>query len=201
MDRMKLTLFKLSSLLFYLLYANSVYANEIFVDQVGDDLTLSITQQGRGHYSRVYTTGGDHNTFTVLQQNNSTTNAGGHSSNISLYSGGDYNNISVTQKGDGDHESHVGINNGETHNTISITQDSNTGDHVSNVSVYHSGNTIAVDQTGSGTNTAYVIFSGVGPTNFTLDQTGGKSFGDPSTGTAATVNCGSVNGCTVTVSQ
>ena len=184
-----------------LLISSKSNANEIYIDQAGDNLDLNITQQGSGHWARVYTTDGDYNTFTVLQQNNSATNLGGHTSNISLYSGGDYNNISVTQKGDGDHESHVGINNGETHNTISITQDSNTGNHVSNVSVYHSGNTIAVDQTGSGTNTAYVIFSGVGPTNFTLDQTGGKSFGNPSTGTAATVNCGSVNGCSVTVSQ
>lgn len=184
-----------------ILCSQTSWANEIYVDQAGDDLTLSVTQQGSGHWARVYTTDGDYNTFTVLQQNDSATNLGGHSSNISLYSGGNYNNISVTQKGDGDHESHVGINNGETHNTISITQDSDTGDHVSNVSVYHSGNTIAVDQTGGGDNSAYVIFSGVGPTNFTLTQTGGKSYGDPSTGTAATVNCGSVNGCTVTVSQ
>lgn len=176
-------------------------ANEIFVNQVGDHLTLSITQQGRGHWARVYTSGGDHNTFTFLQQNDSSVNMGGHSSNISLYSGGDYNNISVTQRGHGDHESHVGINNGETHNTINITQDSDTGDHISNVSLYHSGNTIEVDQTGTGTNTAYVIFSGVGPTNFTLDQTGGKSFGNPSTGTAATINCGSTAGCSVSVSQ
>ena len=184
-----------------LLISHKSNANEIFVDQVGDNLDLSITQEGSGHWARVYTTDGDYNTFTVLQQNNSATNLGGHTSNISLYSGGDYNNISVTQKGDGDHESHVGINNSETHNTISITQDSNTGNHVSNVSVYHSGNTIAVDQTGTGTNTAYVIFSGVGPTNFTLNQSGGKSFGNPSTGTAATVNCGSTAGCGVIVNQ
>lgn len=181
--------------------STSSNANEIYVDQAGDSLDLSITQQGSGHWARVYTTGGDYNTFTVLQQNDSATNAGGHTSNISLYNGGSHNNISITQKGDGDHESHVGINNGETHNTISITQDSDTGDHISNVSLYHSGNTIAVDQTGNGTNTAYVIFSGVGPTNFTLDQTGGKSFGNPSTGTAATINCGSTAGCSVVINQ
>ena len=184
-----------------LLISHKSNANEIYVDQTGNNLDLSITQQGSGHWARVYTTDGDYNTFTVLQQNNSATNLGGHTSNISLYSGGDYNNVSVTQKGDGDHENHVGINNGETHNTISITQDSDTGNHVSNVSLYHSGNTIAVNQTGSGDNSAYVIFSGVGPTNFTINQSGGKSFGNPSTGTAATVNCGSTAGCTVNVNQ
>ena len=176
-------------------------ANEIFIDQVGDNLNLSITQEGRGHWARVYTTGGDYNTFTVLQQNDSTTNFGGHTSNISLYSGGGYNDISVTQKGDGDHESHVGIQNAQTNNTISVTQDSNTANHISNVSVYHSGNNIQVIQTGSGTNSAYAIFSGTAPTTFTLNQTGGDTYGNPSTGQSMSVWCGNINGCTVNVSQ
>lgn len=184
-----------------LLISNRSNANEIYVDQAGDNLDLSITQQGSGHWARVYTTDGDYNTFTVLQQNNSATNLGGHTSNISLYSGGDYNNVSVTQKGDGDHESHVGIQSGRTHNTISVTQDSDHADHLSNVSVYTNGNTIEVDQTGSQTNTAYVIFGGAGPTNFTLTQTGGNSYGNPSTGQSASVQCGSTAGCTVNVSQ
>lgn len=176
-------------------------ANEIIISQVGDNLDLSITQEGRGHWARVYTSGGDYNTFTVLQQNDSSVNMGGHSSNISLYSGGDYNDISVTQRGHGDHESHVGINNGETHNTISITQDSDTADHISNISVYHSGNNIQVTQTGTGTNTAYAIFSGTAPTTFTLNQNGGDTYGNPSTGQSMSVWCGNAAGCTVNVSQ
>jgi hypothetical protein len=69
--------------------------------------------------------------------------------------------------------------------------------------MYSDGNTIDIDQTGTSQNKAYVIFfnNSAGPTNFTLNQNGGDTYGNPDTGSYATISCGNIGGCTVNVSQ
>lgn len=174
-------------------------ANDITITQVGDYLDLDIVQQGRGH-SATANLDGDYATISITQQNNSATNMGGHTSNVTVM-GGSNNSITTLQTGNGDHESLVTTRYNRSGNTVDIYQDGH--DQTSWISIYSEDNNIDVNQTGNTSNAAYVIFSGtnnVGPTNFTLNQTGGDTYGTPG-GSAAIISCGHVAGCNVTVNQ
>jgi hypothetical protein len=174
-------------------------ANDIAITQVGDYLNLDIVQQGRGH-SATANLDGDYATVSITQQNNSATNVGGHTSTVNILGGSD-NSITTLQTGDGDHESLITTRADRSGNTVDVYQDG--ADHTSWISIYSDDNNIDVNQTGNTSNRAYVIFSSnnnVGPTDFTLNQTGGDTYGTPG-GSAAIISCGHVAGCTVTVDQ
>ena len=174
-------------------------ANEIFINQVGDHLNLTINQQGRGHVATA-DIDGDYATLSIIQQNNSATNFGGHYSNV-VVMGGSNNSVSTLQTGDGDHASSVYVRSGRNGNTVDVYQDG--ADQRLAVSIYSDNNNIDVNQTGTTSNQAYVLFShnNVGPVDFTLNQSGGDTYGNLDTGSYATISCGNTNGCTVSVSQ
>src|SRR5210317_2642172 len=154
------------------------------------------------HYSSVEIDG-DGNSVDITQRNNSNSSAG-HSSNVRFR--GDDNSIVTLQTGTGGSNGHLSwvyTHDTESNNTVDIFQNSDTADHKAYVSLYTDGNTVDIDQTGTTQNKAYILFSAnaSGPTDFTLSQNGGDTYGNPDTGSYATVSCGNAGGCTVTVSQ
>src|SRR6056300_729749 len=245
--------------------ATSIWANEIYIDQAGDNLDLTIDQKGENnqikglpsgdaaisgnnnivainqgyegnnliemsidgsnndvtvnqertanggydtdsygnHYAGIELDGSG-NTVDITQRNNSNSSAG-HSSNVRFR--GDDNSLTTLQTGTGGSNGHLSwvyTHDTESNNSVDIFQNSDTADHKAYVSLYADGNTVDINQTGATQNRAYVIFfsnGNVGPTDFTLNQNGGDTYGNPDTGSYATVSCGSYAGCTVTVQQ
>lgn len=263
-------LFKTSSIV--LLLTSNVWANDIFITQSGDDVTLNINQQGEnnqikgrtttdspitgnnntininqgyeggnlvqmdvdgnnnsivvgqekvlstttlglgwtddtnsyGNHSAGIDISGNNNEVQIVQRNNNTSSAG-HTS-TAIITNGDSNTIHTLQTGTGSsngHNSYVHVKNGRDGNSVDVFQNSDTADHKAVVSVYSNNNNIEIDQTGTVQNKSYVLFShnSVGPTDFSLTQNGGDTYGNPDTGSYATVTCGNVGGCTVTVNQ
>jgi len=257
---MKSILFKFSSLLL----AFNVYANDLYIDQVGDNLVLTIDQKGSNNQIKGYTTvdapidganntvvinqgyeggnliemdinganndvtvnqerttaggydtdsygyhssrielDGDGNTVDITQRNNSGSSAG-HTSNVRFR--GDDNSLTTLQTGTGGangHLSWVYTHDTEKNNTVDIFQNSDSADHKAYVSLYTDDNTVDINQTGTTQNKSYVLFraNSTGPTDFTLTQTGGDTYGNPDTGSYASILCGNASGCTLTVSQ
>jgi hypothetical protein len=156
-----------------------------------------------GYHSSRIEIDGDGNTVDITQRNNSGSSAG-HSSNVRFR--GDDNSLTTLQTGTGGangHLSWVYTHDTESNNTVDIFQNSDSADHKATVSLYTDGNTVDINQTGATQNNAYVLFSSSasGPTDFTLTQNGGDTYGNADTGSYATISCGNVGGCTVTVSQ
>ena len=261
---MKSTLFKLSSIVISFLLTTTVYANDIYIDQAGDNLVLTIDQKGSNNQIKGYTTvdapidganntvvinqgyegnnlirmdinganndvtvnqerttaggydtdsygyhssrielDGNGNTVDITQRNNSGSSAG-HTSNVRFR--GDDNSLTTLQTGTGGangHLSWVYTHDTESNNTVDIFQNSDSADHKATVSLYTDGNKVDINQTGVTQNNAYVLFSSSasGPTDFTLNQNGGDTYGNADTGSYATISCGNVGGCIVTVSQ
>ena len=154
-----------------------------------------------GHHYAKADISGNYNDVEILQRNNNSSVAG-HDS-YAIVTNGDYNSIRTLQTGTGGssgHTSYVHVKNGRDGNDIDVFQNSDTADHSITLSVYSNYNTIDVSQTGTTSNRAYVLFSAdsVGPTNFTLNQSGGSTYGSSS---YVTQYCANPGGCTVTVNQ
>ena len=147
---------------------------------------------------------GDGNSVEITQRNNSDSVYGHHGS---VRFRGDDNTANILQTGSGSSVGHDGViytHDTESNNTVDLFQNSDTADHKAYVSLYTDGNTVDINQTGTTQNKAYVLFSSngnAGPTDFTLTQNGGDTYGNPDTGSYATISCGSQAGCTVTVNQ
>ena len=157
-----------------------------------------------GHHNSSVEITGNYNDVQIVQRNNNTSSAG-HSSGVRI-TNGDNNSVTTLQTGTGGangHSSWVAVNNGRDGNTVDIFQNSDTADHRLAVSIYSPNNNIDVNQTGTTGNQAYVLFShnNTGPVNFTLNQSGGDTYGNLDTGSYATISCGSPAGCTVNVNQ
>jgi len=165
--------------------------------------TFSNDTNSYGHHSASVEISGDGNNVEIIQRNNNNSSAG-HTSNVRFR--GDNNSISTLQTGTGGangHLSWVYTHDTESNNTVDIFQNSDTADHKAYVSLYTDGNTVDIDQTGTSQNKAYVLFSSnaSGPTDFTLSQNGGDTYGNPDTSSYVTISCGSAAGCTLNVSQ
>ena len=156
-----------------------------------------------GYHSSRIELDGNGNTVDITQRNNSGSSAG-HTSNVRFR--GDDNSLTTLQTGTGGangHLSWVYTHDTESNNTVDIFQNSDSADHKATVSLYTDGNTVDINQTGATQNNAYVLFSSSasGPTDFTLTQNGGDTYGNADTGSYATISCGNINGCTVSVTQ
>jgi hypothetical protein len=155
------------------------------------------------HYAGIELDGSG-NSVAIEQRNNSNSNAG-HAGSVRFR--GNDNTASVLQTGTGGPNGHltsIYTHSNESNNTVDVFQNSDTADHKAYVSLYTDGNTVDINQTGTSQNRAYVIFSSngnAGPTDFTLNQNGGDTYGNPDTGSYATINCGNAGGCIVTVTQ
>lgn len=183
---------------------------QLYVNGASNDITLlqergwgTYDTNSYGYHEALINISGSYNIAEIVQRNNNSSTAG-HSSNIKLVNG--YNNsVKTLQTGTGStngHLSWVYTHNGESNNTVDIFQNSDTADHVSYVSLYTDGNTVDINQIGTSQNNAYVLFSGnsTGPIDFTLNQDGGDTYGNPNT-TYVMQSCYNVGGCSVSVTQ
>jgi len=184
---------------------------EMSIDGANNDVTVN-QERGFGgydtdsygnHYAGVEIDGSG-NSVEITQRNNSGSSAGHHGS---VRFRGSNNTADILQTGTGGSNGHltsIYTHDTESNNTVDVFQNSDTADHSAYVSLYADGNTVDINQTGTSQNRAYVIFfsnGNEGPTDFTLNQNGGDTYGNPDTGSYATVSCGSPAGCTVTVNQ
>jgi len=184
---------------------------EMSIDGANNDVTVNQERfssgydtDSYGHHSSSIELDGSGNSVAIEQRNNSNSNAG-HAGSVRFR--GSNNTASILQTGTGGANGHltsIYTHSNESNNTVDVFQNSDTADHSAYVSLYADGNTVDINQTGTTQNNAYVIFfsnGNEGPTDFTLNQNGGDTYGNPDTGSYATVSCGSPAGCTVTVNQ
>ena len=184
---------------------------EMSIDGANNDVTVNQERfssgydtDSYGHHSSSIELDGSGNSVAIEQRNNSNSNAG-HAGSVRFR--GSNNTASILQTGTGGPNGHltsIYTHSNESNNTVDVFQNSDTADHKAYVSLYADGNTVDINQTGTSQNRAYVIFfsnGNEGPTDFTLNQNGGDTYGNPDTGSYATVSCGSPAGCTVTVNQ
>ena len=181
------------------------------IDGANNDVTVNQERTANGgydtdsygeHWASVEIDG-DGNSVEITQRNNSDS-VYGHFGSVRFR--GDDNTANVLQTGTGGSAGHTGViytHDTESNNTVDLFQNSDSADHKAYVSMYSDGNTIDIDQTGTVQNKSYILFShnSTGPTDFSLTQNGGDTYGNPDTGSYATVTCGNVGGCTVTVTQ
>lgn len=180
---------------------------------VGQEKAYATTSLGPGwsddtnsygnHYARADVTG-DYNDVQIIQRNNNTSSAG-HASYVTI-NGGNNNSITTLQTGTGSsngHHSAVRVNSNDSGNTVDIFQNSDTADHRLEVSIYSDNNNLDINQTGTTGNQAYVLFphNNAGPVNFTLNQSGGDTYGNIDTGSYAAISCGNAAGCSIVVNQ
>jgi hypothetical protein len=187
--------------------------NGIGLDIDGDNNDVTVNQERTAnggydtdswgeHFASVEIDG-DGNSVEITQRNNSDS-VYGHYGSVRFR--GDDNTANILQTGTGNIVGHTGViytHDTESNNTVDLFQNSDTADHRAYVSIYNDGNTIDINQTGATQNNAYVLFSSnaSGPTDFTLNQNGGDTYGNPDTGSYVTISCGSQAGCTMTVTQ
>ncbi len=158
----------------------------IYIDQVGDNNTINITQSDGNHYARV-AIGTNLPSESWVNANSPTTGSTASS---------DANYIRITQQGTGDKKTAVEIPNGHS-NSIILFQDG-VGNHTTTIqNLVGNANSINSNQTGSSNHTL-AITGQSGTTNSgntitsTQSGTGDKSFSLGLNGTA---------GATVTIQQ
>jgi len=123
--------------------------NTIYIEQVGDNNTTTVVQDGDGHNARIVSGNvapADLNTFVITQQGAAKTanielrsgisntfniqqdGTGNHSANIQNMIGSG-NNVAITQQGAGNHIFNITNPNGATNNgnTVNATQSGGTG--------------------------------------------------------------------------
>ena len=185
---------------------------QMSIDGSNNDVTVNQERTTAGgydtdslgnHYASVEVDGSG-NDIDITQRNNSGSSAGHYGS---VRFRGSNNTANVLQTGTGGSNGHVTAiytHDTEANNSVDVFQNSDSADHKAYVSLYTDDNTVDINQTGTSQNRAYVLFSSngnAGPTDFTLNQNGGDTYGNPDTGSHATISCGNIAGCTVTVSQ
>lgn len=134
---------KIITTAFLILTGTSLYANEIYIDQIGDNLNLDITQSGTGNYvgdvSSTGTTSGGTVKPVVLEGDDMT---------FSVTQTGNNNEIAATIKGN----TYTG--------TWQFTGDSNTVDMTCDSQGAVQCETVTVDITANGSNNAFNVFIG-----------------------------------------
>lgn len=221
---MKSILFKTISII---LFTTSVYASEIYVNQVGSNLTLEVQQHSEDNYVNIYSTG-NNNTIVARQgmHDDGTIDideTGGHEVYWTVT--GDGNNVASyqtdTNRGGGGGSPHhiANIVNGDS-NTVSHTQMGKAG-HDGFIEIQGDSNNISLLQRGnSGSHYADIVATGDGHSvdstqrgngshNLALDLTNnGGSYSVTTTQDSAsnqsyslTGSCADANGCSVSVTQ
>lgn len=148
-----------------------VTKNIIFIDQVGNNNTTTIVQDGDGHNARIVSgdvAAADLNTFAITQQGAAKT------ANIELRSGIS-NTFNIQQDGSGNHTASIQNMIGSGNN-VSVTQQG-AGSHIFNVTnpynATNNGNTVTATQSGGvGTDKRFdLMFSGATGAGVTINQT------------------------------
>ena len=211
-----------------LLISSKSSSNEIYISQVGDDLTLEVQQRSADNYVSLNSTGGS-NDITIRQgmHDDGTVDldeTGGHEAYWTVT--GDNNNVESYQTdtnrggGGGDHHHLANIVNGDSNN-VSHTQMGKAG-HTGFIEIQGDSNNVSLLQRGNGgQKTADIVLTGdghsvnsdqrgTGSANLELDLTNsGGSYSvqtNQNTSTthrsySLTGSCATLGGCSVTVTQ
>lgn len=154
-------------------YCNKSHAadNTILIDQIGNNNTTTIVQDGSGNSATVKTgtaLGIDYNTFSITQQGNNKT------ASIELKSGIS-NTFNIQQDGNGNHSANIQNMIGSG-NSVSVTQQG-AGNHTLTVTnpnnATNNGNTVNATQSGGvgADKTFNLYFSGASGAGVTINQT------------------------------
>jgi hypothetical protein len=186
---------KAIALIMAMLGVNLVYANDVYVEQVGSGSTINITQQGTGNEAGNNTDslyiGNGSNTVTIDQI--------GDSNILAMVVNGSATDVTVNTTGSGNTQtigcgttSSAGCSGSTITQTVTgddniITQDLGSGaNHISNITVAGDTNTITHTSTASGAttmnatisgnlNTVGVTQSGMTTQNVTINSTGNSN--------------------------
>jgi hypothetical protein len=139
--------------------------SQVYIDQIGDDNTITITQQGTKENKVSYQGNGSNNIVTINQTgNNSTT-----TNYIDLKITGDSNTANLTQTSTGGGKGiFATINN---NNNSLIVQQKDSGSHYADIIVSGGNKNVDVLQQGSGNHMTKIDLSG-NPVNLNLTQSG-----------------------------
>lgn len=222
---MKSILFKIINII---LFTTSAYASEIYVNQVGSNLTLEVQQRSEDNYVNIYSTGND-NTIVARQGMHEdgtidVDETGGHEVYWTVT--GDNNNVASyqtdTNRGGGGGDIHhiANIVNGD-YNTVKHTQMGKAG-HTGYIEVQGNNNDVTLLQRGNGgQKTADIVLTGDGHTvdsdqrgtgsaalELNLTNNGGAYTVTTNQNTSTihrsyslTGSCADANGCSVSVTQ
>lgn len=167
------------------------------VDVVGNDNLVTIQQIGsNGHFVDL-SVEGNINNVDILQTSNTTSR---HYMEVTVLGGN--NNLTLQQR-DTDKTQFIAVNG--DYNTISVDQ-RGLGNHFLDLSVSGNNHTTTIIQNGSGSHNARVVLDGSQPWTFTLNQNSetGQTYNLPhslSDGSLVSGTCSTIGGCNLTVNQ
>jgi hypothetical protein len=167
--------------------------NSIYIEQVGDNNTYTVYQDGNGHTASISvgkSAPSDNNNINITQQG-----TGAKTATVEITSGIN-NGIVITQDGSGNHSGNIQNLNGSANN-ITISQSGDSG-HVFNIlgglGTTNSGNTINATQSGGqGANKSFDLnLNGTSGANVSVTQTNPTQANSGSMSiTCSTGSCGS----------
>lgn len=165
-------------------------SNSIYIDQVGDNNNITVSQDGQGHSATV-TTGAtsnvDYATLSIIQQG-----TGAKVASLDIKSGIN-NTASISQDGAGNHTANIQVFAGNG-NIANVTQTGN-ANHIVDLKLTGNDNRATVAQSGNQQNKANIDLTNVlGPASIDLQQSGGQTF-------TIQQYCMSPSGCSTTVRQ
>jgi hypothetical protein len=152
---------KLFTVLSCVMFSSFVYANEIYIDQIGDSTNITITQDGDsntiGTASTEVKINGDGNTVAIDQIGSNNTlsmEIGGGGASVTTSATGSYNNQEINCA-DCNNQTITSMINGDYNNTTQSI--GGTGGGHSNIAVTGDYNTITHTTTGAGAHTADIV--------------------------------------------
>ena len=167
--------------------ASSSYNNVVYIEQIGNNNTVDVTQQGTRNYSE-YRVTGSNNTGNIVQN---TTNGSNY---IEVTLQGSNNVTSISQSG-ADGARGVLATIASDGNNINVQQ--NTGSHYAEINLLGGNKTVNLTQSGSASHMARIELSG-GSTSITTTQMGSIQQHYSITHSCATQSCAAI---TVTQGQ
>lgn len=224
---MKSILFKIINII---LFTTSAYASEIYVSQVGSDLTLEIQQHSEDNYVNIYSTGNDNTIIARQGMHEDGTidvdETGGHEvywtvtgdgNNVASYQtdtnrgggGGDVHHIANIVNGDNNIVKHTQMGKaGHTgyievqgdNNNVDLYQRGNGGQQYADIVLNGDGHTVEANQRGTMAHSLELNLTNNGGA---YSVTSNQTTNNTTTSKtySLTGSCADANGCSVSVSQ
>lgn len=139
--------------------------SKVYVEQIGDDNTINIQQQGTRNNYVDYYSNGSYNNVTVNQTGTSTST---NYAEIDVL--GNSNTLNLTQNANGS-TNRAFIDIRDNNNNVNITQ-RNGGSHLIDLTLTGGSKNVTVDQSGSASHSASITLTGAGARDLSLTQGG-----------------------------
>ena len=163
----------------------------IYIDQVGDNNVVNVTQSSNNNNYINYYASGNHNQTNITQSATASTGVGQH---MEVSVTGNYNNITTMQAGEQGKQQFTNIVGSS--NTVLINQ-KDSGAHYVDLSLIGNGHSVSVLQQGTGKHHSTInLINGGGASNVTVNQTGPV----PQT-YSIEQTCVTSTGCSVAITQ